>query len=268
MKILENFLCGKKNNPEICEDGLVITDQLIAVIDGVTAKGKQLWNGKSSGCFAKNILVNYLSQGVADLNALELLTNLNSLLAKQIHSVSENLSLADYPRASIIIYNNVYKQIWAYGDCQCMINHKLYTHIKKIDQLNSDLRALRLEYELLQGFSLEELSHNDPGRAYIQDNLLIQFSFENKSVPFGYPVLNGMGIEDSMLKCYPVSDGDIIVLATDGYPILYDTLAESEKALTEIQEKDPLCFRQFRSTKGLQKGNISFDDRCYCRFLV
>ena len=57
MNILETFLLGKENNPDTCEDGLFISESLIAVIDGVTAKGTHLWNGKKSGCFAKDILL-------------------------------------------------------------------------------------------------------------------------------------------------------------------------------------------------------------------
>lgn len=45
---------------------------------------------------------------------------------------------------------------------------------------------------------------NDLGRNGIEKNLLMQFAFENKPGYFGYPVLNGMGIEESMIKHYPV----------------------------------------------------------------
>lgn len=268
MKIIEQFLCGKKNTPETCEDGLVISNQLIAVIDGVTAKGKRLWNKKSSGCFAKDVLSDYLSQDIIKQNAIELLTNLDTLLKKQYQSVQTELSCDEYPRASVIIYNDFYKEIWSYGDCQCMINQELYTHTKKIDQLNADLRALRLEYEFSRGADMDSLTLTDPGRAYIQENLSMQFAFENKIGAFGYPVLNGMGIEESMLKRYPVSTGDTIILASDGYPVLCNTLKKSEAELSLIHQKDPLCFRLYRSTKGFMKDAVSFDDRCYCRFIV
>ena len=115
---------------------------------------------------------------------------------------------------------------------------------------------------------MDSLALTDPGRAYIQENLFMQFSFENKIGPFGYPVLNGMGIEESMLKRYPISSGDTIVLASDGYPALCNTLKKSEAELTHIHQKDPLCFRLYRSTKGFTNDTMSFDDRCYCRFVV
>ena len=57
-------------------------------------------------------------------------------------------------------------------------------------------------------------------------------------------------------------------MATDGYPKLYDTLEKSEEYLAHILEYDPLCFQEYKSTKGLQKGNSSFDDRTYIKFTL
>ena len=107
-----------------------------------------------------------------------------------------------------------------------------------------------------------------PGQAEVEENLKLQMAFENKNIPFGYPVLNGQGIAPSMIKVYPVKSGDEILLASDGYPVLGGTLAESEKELQRILKEDPLCFRVYRSTKGKKSCNISFDDRAYCRILV
>lgn len=68
-------------------------------------------------------------------------------------------------------------------------------------------------------------------------NLKKQFMFENRNVPYGYPVLQR-------------------------------TLADSEAKLEEVLEQDPLCFRMYKTTKGLVEGNVSFDDRSYLRFRV
>ena len=42
VSIVEKYIKGKENIEEKCEDGLVITNDYIAVIGGVTAKGKML----------------------------------------------------------------------------------------------------------------------------------------------------------------------------------------------------------------------------------
>lgn len=276
MNILETFLLGKENNPDTCEDGLFISDYLIAVIDGVTAKGTRLWNGKKSGCFAKDVLLETLKNITTDPNnrtfleqedsALWILKTLDSALhQKSIELYPNTLPIEEYPRASILLYNDLRKEIVNYGDCQCKINGHLHSHIKKIDKLNSKLRAYHLEYALLHGKTIDELKRNDIGRTAILENLKMQFSFENKICRFGYPVLNGFGIEPSLLKIYQLQKQDTIILASDGYSELGDSLEESESLLKEILTEDPLCFRRNRSTKGLKEGNISFDDRVFCK---
>ena len=268
MRIIEQFICGKENNPDTCEDGLFISKELVAVIDGVTAKSRYLWNGMKSGYYGKNLILSFLeTQPKAD-SPEDFFSSLNRLLKEAIKDNPDDIEMRGYPRASIILYNNRCREIWSYGDCQCRINDKVYSHEKKTDRLNAELRAFCLEYCLRQGRTLEELLCNDPGRKEIENNLVRQQAFENKSGRFGYPVLNGMGIEPSMIRRYPVQPGDQIVLASDGYPVLERTWEKSEEALRDILERDPLCFRIYRSTKGIKPGNISFDDRTYCRILV
>ena len=284
MRIIEHFIKGKENNLETCEDGIFTGSFIAAVIDGVTPKSSRLWQGKTSGRYARDILLDFLRE--LSGSELQFLTpeEFFSLLDRQLAIASSippektaakdpdaaPLQITDYPRASTILYNDICHEIWAYGDCQCAVNGQVYTHEKEIDRLNAGLRAFHLEYELQKGKTLEDLVHAspDPGRTAIQENLKIQMSFENKNVPFGYPVLNGQGIEPSMIKVYPVKPGDQILLASDGYPVLRGTLEESEKELQRILTEDPLCFRSCRSTKGKKSCNISFDDRAYCRILV
>lgn len=276
MQVIESYICGKENNPNTCEDGIFIGKHLLAVIDGVTAKGTRLWNNTKSGHFAKDVLISTLQKldACQDENMLYeaptvLLTKLDAILHDAVTAcAADTLTLEEYPRASVIIYNNVTKQIISYGDCQCSVNGKVYSHVKKIDVLNSNLRAYYLEYYLQQGMSLTELAANDLGRAAIQENLMLQFSFENKIGEFGYAVLNGMGIEPSLMKVYQVSEGDEIILASDGYPVLASSLAESEAILQHVLLDDPMCFRIYRCTKGIKTGNVSFDDRAYCRVSI
>lgn len=66
----------------------------------------------------------------------------------------------------------------------------------------------------------------------------------------------------------PVSSPNEVVLASDGYPFLKPTLAESEAALLHLIAHDPQCIHDFIATKGLVAGNKSFDDRTYIRFRV
>lgn len=267
MEIIERFICGKKGSTELCEDALIITPQLVAVIDGVTAKGGLSWNGMSSGRYAsKNLEKALYADNIWKMDSVQMFTYLDACLH---HMWGEaKISDQEIPRASAIIYNNKFRQIWAYGDCQCMINGVLHSHSKKIDELTSNLRSFFLEYKLLQGTSESSFYEDDPGRKAIEPLLNMQFAFENRIGPWGYPVLNGKGICPEMIVTYTIQPGDEVILASDGYPCLMNTLTKSESGLKEILKKDPLCYRLYLSTKGMMKDAVSFDDRCYCRIRV
>ena len=194
------------------------------------------------------------------------MTKLNDTLRESSEMCHQDLEYAEYPRASVIIYNSCYDEIWCYGDCQCIINGEFYSHEKELDALFSEIRAFNIEASLLNGESIEASSGNDVGRKAVLENFQKQVLFENKSVPFGYSVINGFGVNYELIERHKVKKGDEIVLSSDGYPALKGSLAESEEELEKLLRDDPMCFRKYKTTKGLKEGNFSFDDRCYVRF--
>ena len=129
----------------------------------------------------------------------------------------------------------------------------------------SQTRALAIHMLISSGETEESLMKNDKARDLILDELAMQRYLENQGGEYGYSVFSDRGkIKDSFFINVP--SGSEVILASDGYPHLYDTLEKSEKYLNDLVDKDPLCYKIFRSTKGLSKGNLSFDDRTYVRF--
>ena len=117
-----------------------------------------------------------------------------------------------------------------------------------------------------------ELRLLDPGREAITEALKEQFVHGNISVvqdPYCYPVLNGKGIEESLIREYPVYNGTSVILCSDGYPMVCATLEESERVLKELLSEDPLLIGNnklnFMSTKGCKPDEESFDDRAWVR---
>ena len=47
VQIIEQFICSKYPDQQTCEDGLFISSDFIAVIDGVTSKGCLLYTSPS-----------------------------------------------------------------------------------------------------------------------------------------------------------------------------------------------------------------------------
>lgn len=267
-EIIEKSLVGKSTDLSLCEDGLFINDYFIAVIDGVTSKGKQLWNGHSSGKYAKEILLQTLSLAPYTIKASNMITLLNTHLQKAYEDDILKDDMIEWLRASIIIYSDYHHEIWSFGDCQCYINQTLHQHTKLIDTLYATLRSQVIQHALLEGLSLNQLKKNDIGRTAILPLLKTQFHFENREGKWGYCILNGHLINPYQVTIYSIKAGDEIVLASDGYPKLYPSLVASEQALNYVITHDPLCFYLYPSTKGIQDDHISYDDRCYIKFKV
>ena len=271
-KIMESYICGKHENQDLCEDGLTINANVIAVIDGVTAKGKIKIDEKNTGRFAMEVIKNALEKGVPTESPTVFFSALNDALKNALCSHLKYTD-KDLPRASIIAYVMDKKEIWSYGDCQCIVGNDYFSHQKVIDTVLANKRAAVIEKELAASDSTLNLSENDIGRNAIINDLLNQFNYENihKFVggnDYGYPVLNGKTICEDMIVVHEVPKDTIVVLASDGYPALKPSLSESEEELEKLIETDPYCFKTYKSTKGLEDGCLSFDDRTYIRFLV
>lgn len=119
MEIVEKCIFGKKVNAADCEDGLVIKDSIIAVVDGATSKTQKKFDNLASGAFARKILCNVLKQPETEkLNSEELFSKLTESLKENSDKWHNVLAFEEYPRASVIIYNNLFGEVWSYGDCQ------------------------------------------------------------------------------------------------------------------------------------------------------
>lgn len=274
--IIEQSIIPKHIGSSRCEDGLFVNENFIAVIDGVTSKGALTWpeppgdrpGNMTSGCYAKEVLLNALSTMPPNIDGTGAMDYLNDSLA--IACRSRRSILEERPeerlQAVIILYSISRREVWAFGDCQCLIGGVHHQQVKAIDSLLSQVRSLYIQTELLSGRTKASLSSHDTGREYILPLLRRQLLFANEDSAYGYDVLNGFSIQPDHVIIYPVPPCSRLVLASDGYPVLKETLAESEAVLRELMEKDPLCFRENKGTKGLVKGNDGFDDRTYIRF--
>lgn len=109
---------------------------------------------------------------------------------------------------------------------------------------------------------------DDTSTEYIERLIKRQYDLQNDAKnQYGFEVINGFDVDFSRIQTIKVpKEIQTIVLASNGYPFLIDTLPDTEKLLKIILDLDPLCFREYKSAKGLKKGNLSFDDRTYIKF--
>lgn len=270
-KAKERFLCPKDGSGDVCGDRLVETEHFIAVIDGATPKGKRLWNGARGDVFVCDVLEEAICRLDPLIDARTAITALNEAVRKQ-YSL-QGLDFAVLPseeqlQASILLFSAARKEIWSFGDCMLRINQRSYRNVKKGDLLLSDLRAFCVEAEELLTQWQVDWTQGDFGREQILPYLKKLTLFANSPRSFGYDVINGGELIPEHVKIYAVQSGDRVVLASDGYPALFDTLEETERHLEKCLQEDPHCLGRLRGTKGVREHDVSFDDRCYISFAV
>ena len=280
MKIIESSIIGKKS-PEACEDGMVVTDDFIAVIDGSTSKTpKHLNPDMKNGRYAMMLISEYIREELkADASVDDFCQGVTAYIYNKVYEklgVEERLKEHPEERltASAILYSRTRNEVWMVGDCQAIIDGKLYENGKPYE-----LEIARKRVELIeQGLSPAE------ARKQIEPLLIeamLSGQNQNYTVIDGFPIYQE-GVKIVALKTKPVSS-DIetyfqeqtkpiaspneVVLASDGYPFLKPTLAASEAALAEQIANDPQNIHSFIATKGIVEGNKSFDDRSYIRFI-
>lgn len=277
MKVIESKIEGKKS-PESCEDGLVVTADFIAVIDGSTSKTPHhLSPDMKNGRYAMVLISEYIQHELKPESTVEdFCEGVTSYIYNKVYrqqGIEEQMQAHPEERltASAILYSKAKNQVWMVGDCQAIIDGKLYENNKPFE----DIVARRRVELIRQGFTPQE------ARKTIEP-LLIQAMLEGQNKTYtvidGFPIyqkgvkvvsLNApqKNVETDVADSLPLPTKEI-VLASDGYPFLKPTLTESEEALAHLLAYDPQCTHEFIATKGIVVGNKSFDDRTYIRFQI
>lgn len=255
-----------------CEDLIHFSEDFVAVIDGYTSKTDRRWDGQTGGRAAAKIVDKVFSMMPNDCTAHEAV----ELMTKMIQDAYRKFKVTDVVKsdpkqrmaAFFAAISLSRSELWIVGDCQALLGKQIVTRHKIVDQVLANVRALKLELEILKGATIDQLRQNDKGREFIMPLLEEQSRLQNNPAAgeYWYPIIDGFPVPDEGIIVKPIPDNiDSVVLATDGYPNLKDSFKESEDALKEILNNDPLLFREYISTKGVSKGNVSFDDRAFVK---
>lgn len=269
MQIIETFSLGKKNKDELNEDRIVITDDFAVVMDGVTTKSCPEINGKSGGRFAVDCGEAIIKTFKKDITAREAVDILTDGLAKEVARYVQLEKDIDKPAFALIVYSKHRKEIWRVADPFLMIDGKDYSKHLKLDEIFAAVRSLFIEISLMKGAKPEDILKDDIGRNFIKPLISQGYLFcNNTDSEYGHGVVNGDKVPDKFLEIIDASDAKEIVIASDGYPQIFPTLRESEEFLKNVLSNDRLLYKQYKTTKCVVDGNISFDDRSYVRFKV
>ena len=296
MDIIESIIIGKKSQ-EACEDGMVITDDFIAVIDGSTSKTpKHLNPDMKNGRYAMMLISEYIREELkADASVDDFCQGVTAYIYNKVYEklgVEERLKEHPEERltASAILYSRTRNEVWMVGDCQAIIDGKLYENGKPYEQEIARKRVKLIEQGLspaearkqIEPLLIEAMLSGQnqtytviDGFPIYREGVKVVSVSDSCSVQDSVPASNSVPASDSVPCSDSVSasgtflvSSSEIVLASDGYPFLKPTLAESEAALAEQIANDPQNIHSFIATKGIVEGNKSFDDRTYIRFSV
>lgn len=264
VQVQEAFIKGKVSD-EKCEDTIVNTPDFIAIVDGVTSKSNFEYHGKTTGKLASTMIAGVIERLPKDATLAVLIKQVNQQFADFYHQVKFTADRASQGlQAVAVIYSRLRNELWQVGDAQINLDGQLLTNPKPSDLVLSDMRSLVLR------LSPDSSGEPDPGREVILPWILKATRFANSADnEWGYSIFNGEPIPKSLVKIYPLANKPHeIVLASDGYPKAATNLADSEAGLKDVLQNDPTCSHEYRSTKGLKKGNRSFDDRSLIHFTV
>ena len=289
MKIIESSIIGKKSS-EACEDGMVVTDDFIAVIDGSTSKTpKHLNPDMKNGRYAMMLISEYIREELkADASVDDFCQGVTVYIYNKVYEklgVEERLKEHPEERltASAILYSRTRNEVWMVGDCQAIIAGKLYENGKPYEEKIARKRVELIEQGLspaearkqIEPLLIEAMLSGQnqtytviDGFPIYREGVKVVSVSDSSSVQDSVPASDSVPCSDSASASNTIpSSSSEIVLASDGYPFLKPTLAASEAALAEQIANDPQNIRSFIATKGIVEGNKSFDDRTYIRFV-
>lgn len=276
MKVIEKFLMGKFNNDDLCEDGICVSDDYIAVIDGVSSQSSFRYKNKKLGKIICDILLEAIPKLDNKLDCYQTIDFLNEYILNYYkeHGIYEKISddAANQPSASLIMYSKYYNQIWLIGDCMALYGDVLLENPLKLDELYAQIRSMTIEYLLDTGYTEEQLLQDDIAKKFIRNLSKRQPYIRNKTFnsEYDYVVMDGFNKPNKkLIKCIDVPKYvKEIVFTSDGYRKPFYTLKESEAYIQNIKKTDPLCYKEFLYERGFYSGQASYDDRAYIRFEI
>jgi hypothetical protein len=269
VRLVEQSLIAKTGHLDDCEDGLVFTDSFAAVVDGATDKTGHRFDGVTSGRYAMRVVTDAIAALPSNAEVTDAVQKLTQALADSLPPAS---TAEDRPAAVAAVYSAERREVWQIGDVGYWFEgidaDDTALRRKAVDDVAIGMRVAVLTAALLRGASQEDLAENDIGREAILPLLRSQWVFSNNLAAgnLAYGVLNGLPVPGELVRVAPVPEHvRELVLASDGYPRILPTLAQTEENLKVLMARDPLCMGPLAGTKGLRPGAAGYDDRAYMR---
>ncbi|MDO5533572.1 MAG: hypothetical protein Q4F65_02835 [Propionibacteriaceae bacterium] len=254
----EAFLEGKSIAAN-CEDALVITDDFVAVIDGMSSPLASGGGPRSGRLFALGVAraVQDLPSGIDARTAIDRITEALASITVE-HSGPSGAVAA--------IYSRTRGEVWRVGDIHVAIAGQEHPGEKAVDVAYGQFRAAINAAQIAAGTSLDQILARDPGQEAAAELLRWQHHLANRETDYGYGVLNGTAVPTAYIEVMEVPSGASVILATDGYLGPAPSLEQAETELSAALRADPACIGELQGMgKGLRGRQAHPDDRTYVR---
>lgn len=263
--VIESLVVGKQS-AERCEDVLHVSEHYIAIIDGATSLADH-GERKRPGRIIAELLDAALHEMAPDLQARDFFSTLSHRITQALAPIWR--AQDERPTASMLVYSVSRAEVWVLGDGWVGIDGHLQQFSIPYADAYTFLRCAYLHTLIASGTPVASLLERDAAQALIAPFIRNQAKMQNRlPPPYGYGIMDGAPACAEYVRVLPVGAGREVILASDGYPAIKDSLAATESYLHELLRKDPLMIHEHPQVKGMQPGQVSFDDRSYVRFTV
>lgn len=271
MKIIEQFTEGKAGPGDLNDDFISVSENFIAVIDGATSRAGHTLKGLPNGQFASRTIAAGLQSLDRNISARDAIDRLSHILLTEAESAASAekkvfREVWDFPAAALLVYSAARREIWRVADSSFVVDGRGHFTTFPQEKTWCELRRAYLCAEIARGKTETDLRDHDPTWELLTPLISECKVFANYEGPYGYGVINGTRVPDCHVEVYPAAHANEIIFASDGYPEVESSLADTERYLNSVLRDDPLMYKIHPQVKGVKKGHVSFDDRSYIRF--
>lgn len=260
-------------------DGFIFTKNYAVVIDSKKDENSLTVKDKKLSEYLQQSFINYTKVANPCHTSKQFIEAFHKYMQRQYAELGVLKTLTDNkkqrPYITSAVYNKHYNEVWLFGDCQCLIGGEHFTNRNFIDDVLIQVRRLYLESRILEGDSAESLIVTDENNEVLKPLLCMKRTFLNRHnntadfYDFFYSAIDGFSYpsENIIVIKVPTKVTEVI-LATDGYLELRDSLEDTEETLAEELGYNALGVKDFRNATMRSNHSLGYDDRTYLKVSI
>lgn len=246
LSVIEHLVRSKIGDPDRGDDRILVGDDIVAVIDGVSRRPGDTFDGAVAADIVAEVLASSSGATLGDVV---------STITRRIADISCGSVAPGAVFAAVVASR---REVWRVGDPNVRIDGVTFGGATAPDAVSTTARAF-----------LETTRCGDPSAIAIELSGA-QRKLANRLTVGGYAVLDGTTVPSDFLEVWALDNREHrIVLTTDGYGTVFDDLDRTEARRVYDRERDPLgVLANLHYGKDLLAGAEAFDDRGFVSVIL